>query len=262
MIGALLAVPQVRRAARLASDWVDLQWSLIIDLMKEVAPRARGRLLDVGCGEKPYEDIFRPFVEEYVGVEYEATFTATAASGSARKPDFLYDGARLPFEDRSFDTVLNVQVLEHTPRPGALVVEMARVLKDDGLLILSAPFQFRLHEQPHDYFRFSPHGLRTLCAEAGLEVVDVLAQGSLWSVLGHKVNSYLALRVARAASLAQSMGKLPHEGAETEPARLWTLPFVAPSMVAVAAAARALDSLAPDPDEALGFVIVARRAVR
>jgi hypothetical protein len=137
---------------------------------------------------------------------------------------------------------------------------MSRVLKDDGLLILSAPFQFRLHEQPHDYFRYSPHGLRTLCAEAGLEIVDVLAQGSLWSVLGHKVNSYLALRVARAASLAQSMGKLPHEGAETVPARLWTLPFVAPSMVAVAAAARALDRLAPDPDEALGFVVLARRA--
>jgi SAM-dependent methyltransferase len=262
VIAALLTVPQIKGAVRRVSDWVDLQWSLIVDLLKGVAPQARGRLLDVGCGEKPYEHIFLPFVSEYVGVEHEATFAATAASLGARKPDVVYDGARLPFEDRSFDTVLNVQVLEHTPHPGALVKEMARVLKDDGLLILSAPFQFRLHEQPHDYFRYSPHGLRTLCAEAGLEITQVLAQGSLWSVLGHKLNSYLALRVARVAGLAQAMGKLPHESATRQKARVWTLPWVAPAMLGIAGAARLLDRLAPDPEEALGFVVLARHAAR
>jgi SAM-dependent methyltransferase len=264
VISALFALPGgpvLRRAARVASDWVDLQWSLIVDLLARVAPQARGRLLDVGCGEKPYEHLFRPYVDEYLGIEHEATFAATAASTSERRPDLVYDGKRLPFEDRTFDTVLNVQVLEHTPQPGALVAEMARVLKDDGLLILSAPFQFRLHEEPHDYFRYSPHGLKVLCGEAGLEIVEVLAQGSLWSVLGHKLNSYLALRVARAGALAQAMvGKLPHEGAQTQAPRWWTLPFVAPSMFGVAGAARLLDRFAPDPDEALGFVVLARRA--
>jgi hypothetical protein len=138
---------------------------------------------------------------------------------------------------------------------------MARVLKDDGLLILSAPFQFRLHEQPHDYFRYSPHGLRALCDGAGLEIVEVLAQGSLWSVLGHKVNSYLAFRVARLGALAQTLvGKLPHEGAQHASPRWWALPWVAPSMFGVAGAARLLDRVAPEPEEALGFLIVARRA--
>ena len=263
MIEALLGLPSVRRAARAASDWVDLQWSLIVDLLTRVAPRARGRLLDVGCGEKPYEAIFRPYVTEYLGIEHEATFALTAAAARISGlggPDLVYDGRRLPFEDRTFDTVLNVQVLEHTPTPGALVAEMARVLKDDGLLILSAPFQFRLHEEPHDYFRYSPHGLRVLCEDAGLELVDVLAQGSLWSVLGHKLNSYLAFRVARVGGLAQAtVGKLPHEAARREGARWWTLPVVAPAIVGVAAAARVLDRVAPEPEEALGFVALARR---
>jgi SAM-dependent methyltransferase len=259
LFGALFAVPAVGRAARVASDWIDLQWSLIVGLLARVAPQAHGRLLDVGCGEKPYEDIFRPFVTEYLGIEHEATFASTFASRSDRKPDLVYDGARLPFPDRTFDTVLNVQVLEHTPRPGALVIEMGRVLKDDGILILSAPFQFRLHEQPHDYFRYSPHGLRALCDDAGLEIVEVLAQGSLWSVLGHKLNSYLALRVARVGSLAQAMGKLPHEGESVARPRLWTLPVVGPSMVGIAGLARVLDRIAPEPEEALGFVVVARR---
>jgi SAM-dependent methyltransferase len=261
VIAALLSVAPIRRVVRAASDWVDLQWSLIVDLLTRVAPRTRGRLLDVGCGEKPYEHLFRPYVTEYLGIEHEETFAATAAAARERRPDLVYEGRHLPFEDRSFDTVLSVQVLEHTPHPGALIAEMARVLKDDGLLVLSAPFQFRLHEEPHDYFRYSPHGLRVLCAEAGLEIVEVLAQGSLWSVLGHKLNSYLALRVARVGALAQAaVGKLPHEGERREAARWWTLPFVAPSMFGVAGAARLLDRLAPEPDEALGFVVLARRA--
>jgi len=248
----------IGRVARRASDWIDLQWSLVVDLLARVAPQARGRLLDVGCGDKPYEHLFTPYVTEYVGIEHEATFALTSAASSARRPDLVYDGTRLPFEDRTFDTLLSVQVLEHTPRPGPLVAEMARVLKDDGLLILSAPFQFRLHEEPHDYFRYSPHGLRQMCADAGLEVVRVEQQGSLWSVIGHKLNSYLALRVARIGQLAQRMGKLPHEAPQAERVRWWTLPAVGPAVVSIAAGARLLDRWLDDPEESLGYLVLAR----
>jgi SAM-dependent methyltransferase len=244
---------------RVASDWVDIQSSLLTASLREIAPQARGRLLDVGCGSKPYEAFFRDYVSEYIGIEHEATYEATAASGQGSRPDFMYDGRRLPFPDRSFDTLLNIQVLEHTPQPRALVAEMARVLKDDGLLILLAPFQFRLHEQPHDYYRYSSHGLRHLCEAAGLEVVEIRPQGSLWSVIGHKLNSYLAFRVGRVAGLAQALGKLGHEKAEVARPRLWTLPFVGASMVAIAAAARVLDPLLHEPEEMLNFMVLARR---
>jgi SAM-dependent methyltransferase len=249
----------VKGLLRTASDLVDLQWSLLVDLLAKVAPRAHGRLLDVGCGQRPYEHLFRPYVTEYVGIEHEATFEATNASTSDKKPDLYYDGKRLPFDDQSFDTVLNVQVLEHTPHPGLLVNEMGRVLKRDGTLLLSAPFQFRLHEEPHDYFRYSPHGLRTLCEAAGLEIVETRSQGSLWSVIGHKLNSYLAFRVARIGGFAQALGKLSHENQSLERPRLWTLPFVAPTMVGLSIGARVLDRLLADPGESLGFLIIARK---
>ena len=259
MMKAVLGSPAMQRAARSASDWIDLQWSLLWELLTEVAPRAHGRLLDVGCGQRPYESLFRPHVSEYLGIEHEATFERTSASASEKKPDLYYDGLRLPFEDKSFDTVLNVQVLEHTPEPGLLVREMSRVLKDDGLLILSAPFDFRLHEQPHDYFRYTPHGLRTLCEKAGLEIIEVHKHGGLWSIVAHKLNSYLAFRVARLGGLAQAVGKLSHEGPAAARTRLWTLPLVAPMMLGLSGGARVLDRLLPEPEEGLGFLILARR---
>jgi len=257
---ALLNHPALRALGRRAADWIDLQWSLTVASLREVAPRARGRLLDVGCGDKPYLSIFLPHVHSYVGVEYAGSFGSTSASGEdrAHHPDVVYSGGRLPFRDGSFDTVLSVQVLEHTPRPGPLVAEMARVLAPDGLLILTAPFQFRLHEEPHDYFRYSPHGLRQLCADAGLEVTEVRQQGSLWSLVGHKLNTFLAFRVARVGRMAQGMGKLGHEKPATQAIRYWTLPLVAPAMGGISLGARVLDRLLFDPEETLGFLVLAR----
>ena len=248
----------MKQLIRRTADWVDLQWSALERSLKAVAPMAHGRLLDVGCGDKPYEAWFRPFVRSYVGVEHAGTFSATAAAGMRDRPDVVYSGGTLPFRDGSFDTVLSVQVLEHTPRPAALVAEMSRVLAPNGTLILTAPFQFRLHEQPHDYFRYSPHGLRQLCADVGLEVFETVAQGGLWSVLGHKLNSYLALRVARVGALAQIMGKLGHEAPAGQGVRWWTLPVVGPSVVSIAAGARLLDQWLPDPEESLGYLVLAR----
>lgn len=247
----------LKRTAREISDWVDLQWSLLTDLLRQVAPLAKGRLLDVGCGQKPYEEIFAPYVNEYIGIEHEATFSLTHASAHTKGPDYTYDGRTLPFEDHSFDTVLNVQVLEHTPHPSALMKEMARVLKPDGKLIVSAPFQFRLHEQPHDYFRYTVFGLTSLCEEVGLRVESVHRQGSLWSVLAHKLNTFLAFRVAHLEGLSQAMDKCSHEAPSAISARLWTLPVVAPLMLSLSGGARLLDRVLPEPDETLGFLIVA-----
>lgn len=73
------------------------------------------------------------------------------------------------------------------------------------------------------------------------------------------MNSYLALQVAQIGGVAQAMGKLGHEASEGRGARVWTLPLVAPAMIAVAAGARVLDRALPDPTETLGFTLAARR---
>jgi len=185
------------RFLRGVSDWVDLQWSLLYRALEAVAPRAHGRLLDVGCGQKQFELIFRPHVDEYLGIEHQAIFEATAG----------------------------------------------------------------LHEEPHDYFRFTPHGLRVLLSEAGLAIEHIEQVGSLWNLLAHKLNSYLAFRVARIGRTAQQLGKLGHEFPAQHRPRLWALPFIVPAIVGVAATARFMDRIFFDREEAFGFVVVARHKI-
>jgi SAM-dependent methyltransferase len=260
LLEGAIALGPVRRTVRRAADWVDLQYSFIVEQIAKAAPRAHGRLLDVGCGDKPYEATFRPYVTDYIGIEHESVFAQTNASGGKRQPDLYYDGSLLPFEDASFDTVLSIQVLEHTPSPLPLLREMSRVLRRDGLLILSAPFSARLHEEPFDFYRFTPHGLRAMCAEAGLEVTEVWDQGTIWSVIGHKLNSFLAFRVAGIQGLAVQMGKHEQETSQgpQSKSRPWALPLVVPAMVTIAGGARVLDRLAPDVTETLSYMIFAR----
>jgi len=81
---AELGLPIVRQAARRASDWVDLQWSVLERSLRAVAPRTHGVLLDVGCGEKPYEAWFLPYVRAYIGIEQAETFRLTAAASRRR----------------------------------------------------------------------------------------------------------------------------------------------------------------------------------
>src|ERR1700733_9563621 len=212
LVSAVGRIPGVRRLGQ----FVDLAGSLHVAALAQVAPRAQGRMLDVGCGQKQYVPIFAPYVSEHLGIEYDEsfaeTFSSKRASGSAgHGPDLYYDGKRLPFDDRTFDTVLSAQVLEHTPEPLALLVEMARVLRPGGRLILSVPFSFRLHEEPRDYFRYTPHGLRSLCEAAGMRVTETLPFGSVWTAIAHKVNSMITLRIVRLDGIGQAMGKFGHE---------------------------------------------------
>jgi SAM-dependent methyltransferase len=247
----------LRRAARYGADFVDLYLHWLTASLRMAAPRAHGRLLDVGCGDKRFQSLFAPFIESYVGVEHEAVFSTTDASKRTSKPEVLYDGKLLPFEAGTFDTVISTEVLEHTPEPAALVAEMARVLRPGGTLILTTPFAFRLHEEPHDFYRFTPYGLAAMVQRVGLRVVETRAFGGVWSVVGHKINSYLAFRLARLQGLGQLLGKMGHEPTQNGRARLWTLPAVMPAMAGIAGIARVLDRVARDPTEALGYLVVA-----
>jgi len=241
-----------------AREAVDLEWRTLREAIARAAPAASGRLLDVGCGDKPWEAALRPYVTEHLGVEYAPTAQDSVALAAGRA-DVVYSSDELPFEPASFDTVLCTQVLEHVPDPGALMADMARVLRPGGALIVTVPFAFRIHYEPHDFWRFTSYALAELAARAGLTVERLEARGGSWLVVGHKLTTWLAFGVARLDAEAQRAGGRGYEAPAATRPRLWTLPAVAPALLAVAAAARAADRRSRDRHDTLGYLLVARK---
>jgi SAM-dependent methyltransferase len=119
-------------------------------------------VIDVGCGARPYADLFAH--TRYVGLNLDAIDAS---------PDVIGDAAELPFADAAADLVFCTQVLEHVPDPARVVGEMHRILKRGGALVLTAPFYWPLHEEPHDFFRFTAYGLRHLLAKHGFECLEI-----------------------------------------------------------------------------------------
>lgn len=79
--------------------------------------------------------------------------------------DVAADGGRLPFRPETFDYVWSNAVLEHVRDPFGVAREIVRVLRPGGLAIVHVPFLEFGHGRPHDYFRYTPEGLRVLFAE-------------------------------------------------------------------------------------------------
>jgi ubiquinone/menaquinone biosynthesis C-methylase UbiE len=128
---------------------------------------AQGRLLDIGCGEKPYRALFAPFITEHVGLDHVDTQHPQDAID-------LYGYAdAIPVEAMSFDTVLCTTVLEHVEEPARALVEMHRVLRPAGILILTAPLFWHVHEAPRDFYRYTAFGLRYLCEKAGFTIMEL-----------------------------------------------------------------------------------------
>ncbi len=128
-----------------------------------------GRMLDIGCGTKPYVDMMRAFVTEHVGVDFEGSLH------SKDNVDLIGTAYNIPAPDESFDSAISTSVLEHLEEPEQALRECYRVLKSGGVAIYSVPFIWHLHEEPRDFYRFSKYGLNYLFTKVGFEVVEINA---------------------------------------------------------------------------------------
>ncbi len=135
----------------------------------------RGVVVDVGCGQQPYRALLPTAAERYIGAD--VPFPGSPA-------DVTIVDERIDLPDRLADSALCTQVLEHSRRPGALLGDIGRVLKAGGTLLVTVPLYWPHHEEPHDYFRFTRHGLRSLLEAAGFVVDEMVPCGGRWSVAG------------------------------------------------------------------------------
>jgi len=153
--------------------------------IKKLGAQVTGKTLDVGCGIKPYEYLFKS--SEYIGLDIDQD----GHNHSNSKIDVFYDGKIMPFKDNEFDSVVTFQVFEHVFNPNEFLTEINRVVKSGGKLLMAVPFVWDEHEQPYDYARYSSFGLAHALSENGFDVIEIKKSVNNFGVIFQLTNAYI-----------------------------------------------------------------------
>ncbi len=147
------------------TDWLMLRGlgrSIAAQIERSVAPGSR--LLDFGCGSMPYRSLVEQRGAAYIGADFGVD------EAVAIHPD-----GSLPVGDANVDVVLSVQVLEHVRDLDRYLAEARRVLKDDGILLLSTHGTWLYHPHPEDHRRWTRTGLVADIEARGFRVEEIEA---------------------------------------------------------------------------------------
>lgn len=154
-------------------------------MFRAVREQCRGKVLDVGGWD------FYLTARAMKGIQFEHWTTLECSKDkllSFDDPKFtcvLGDGCAMTmFKDASFDTVLNIQVLEHVVEPNAMMREVARVLRPGGKAVFLIPQTGYMHMAPDHYYNFTRFWIRNQCETNGMDVIDLHPVGGLWASMG------------------------------------------------------------------------------
>lgn len=135
------------------------------------------RVLDAGAGECGFQPFFA--ATRYVGVDN----MVGDPQWNYSRLSVIANLDALPFPDASFSAALSIVVLEHLADPGVALRELRRVLEPGGRFLIAVPQFWELHQQPHDFFRYTRFGLEHLLRSAGFRVVQVEPTGGYFLLL-------------------------------------------------------------------------------
>jgi len=165
---------RLQKAETNTNDRYYLHHKFLFEDLEKASKYATGRLLDIGCGNKPYQSLFEKC--SYLGCDI--------VQSSGRKVDLLCNSHDIALKDGSFDSILATQVIEHVSEPRLLCSQAARLLKTGGIFIVSGPMMWQLHEEPFDFYRYTKHGFRHLLQTSGFELLEIMPNGGKWAAAG------------------------------------------------------------------------------
>jgi len=137
----------------------------LLRAIRQLIPQLQGRMMDFGCGSKPYKELFS--VDEYIGVD----FPSEGHSHAGEQIDVFYDGHHLPFPDAHFDSVFSSEVFEHIFNLPEILREIQRVMKPGARILITCPFAICEHEVPNDYARYTSFAMKDMLEKNGFIVL-------------------------------------------------------------------------------------------
>jgi len=167
--------------------WLDPVQHLIDTEVRLVSQRLQdGQIvLDAGAGEAKHKRYFKR--GRYLALDAGYGDAAWDYSGL----DIRGDLEHIPLRNDSIDCILCMVVLEHTQDPRRVLLEFARVLKTGGSLVTVVPFLWEEHQIPHDYFRFTRYGVRSLFESSPFRIDLLSPMGGFFWVCARRSISLL-----------------------------------------------------------------------
>jgi len=184
----IIKKPSLQHRNRRWHNW--LVYDLNDKFLTKYAKNYRGVIYDLGCGESPYQAFILQFSQQYIGVDWEGSNHATKETILANLNE------PLPIDSAVADCVISLSVMEHLYQPQTMLDEACRLLKPDGTIVLQVPWQWQVHEAPHDYFRYTPYALKYMFKKAGFDNINIECQGGFFTMWFLKIN-YFSLKFIR-----------------------------------------------------------------
>lgn len=190
--------PSINHNNRMAYNWV--LYDIGDKWLEEYSKYYKGTLVDLGCGTAPYKDFFLYYSDKYIGVDW----TNTLHDSQADIVSNLNERIELP--NNYADTVVSLSVMEHLCEPQIFVNESFRILKDSGVMIVQVPWMWWIHEDPYDFFRYTPYGLKYMFEKAGFKDIHIQPTTGFFTMWFLKMN-YFSLRWIQGSILRKSVTK-------------------------------------------------------
>lgn len=161
----------------------DLQVASVLQHLQPWLAELSGEVLEVGCGAQPYRHLV-PKLCHYRGLDWQG---AEQLFQYKSNDTIYYDGESFPFENHTFDYLFHTEVLEHVYNMTLFLKECYRVLKPNGGLLCTIPFQARYHYIPFDFWRLTPAALQRIFTETGFQQIQIIPRGNDLTVAAYKI---------------------------------------------------------------------------